>query len=172
MLDQAERRSEELEPVEAEFYFRGIPTEPDVRALKKKYPNEVMEVGFTIPYADVAKIIDVSPDSNRFKTVTSRWRKEFEDESGKVLEPSGNKTFRVNNASENLHLTKRKTRTAIRATHRSTCVCKLTDRRRLSSDEKKQFDHVKNINAKIVASAQTRGKDNLPTLEDTTRRTK
>lgn len=53
--------------------FRGgVPTGVDVDALMKHI--EPM-AGQSISYDDVAAVIKVSPDSNRFRTVTAAWRK-------------------------------------------------------------------------------------------------
>lgn len=54
-------------------FFGGVPTAGDVKKLLEAFPDP--EVGEVIPYARVAEIIKVDSASNRFRTVTTAWRR-------------------------------------------------------------------------------------------------
>jgi len=155
---------------EARPYKAGIPTAIDVRKLRDAYPDEVLVVGFSIKHEDVASLIGAHPKSERFSTVTTMWRRQVETDTGLVLWAPRNKTYCVANPKEVLTLTKCKTASAVRAVVRSKDLSHLVDRSGLTADEKKQLNHTQMFNGKFLAVAQLRGKSNLPTLEDTSKK--
>ena len=147
----------------------GLPTIMDVRALRERYPDSMLKVGFIITHEEVAKTIQVDPKTQRFGTVTIAWRRQVEKDTGLVLYAPGNKTYVVANPQEVLILTKRKNGSAIRFVRRSIDLGGLVDRRKLSDDEKKQLNYTQRINGAMLATAQLRDKTKLPTLEDITK---
>lgn len=149
---------------DARPFIGGVPTEPDVRLLKRTYA-EALAVGLTIPFAEVADAISVSPDSARFATVTARWRREVEQETGFVIGAPGDKTFRVLSASETLTLSNRKARTAARATKRSMILSRRVDRAQLTDAERQLLNYTQKVNGKVLAAFQVQRKAELPALE-------
>lgn len=55
-------------------WAEGIPTAPDVEALMKAFPTELLIPGWTVLDAEVKKHIGRC-DGNRFRTVTAAWRR-------------------------------------------------------------------------------------------------
>jgi hypothetical protein len=66
-------------------FFGGVPTDPDIKRLRDHFPDSQMQEGAQFPYADVEEVLGVDRKSNRFRTVTTRWRKIVEDESGFII---------------------------------------------------------------------------------------
>jgi hypothetical protein len=62
-------------------------TGPEVRKLIEAFPN--IQRGQLITHDEIEKVIRHKRDSNRYKTVTSRWRKEVENERGIVIDGRG-----------------------------------------------------------------------------------
>lgn len=67
----------------------GVPTDPEVRRLKDRYADVARLRGTTIPHDDVEELIGVSRHSSRYKTVTDRWRRHVERETGVVISGQG-----------------------------------------------------------------------------------
>ena len=148
------------------LFFGGIPTEPDVKTLRDAYQDEDLPVGLAIPFVDVAKHIKCSPDSYRFRTVTSRWRHDVEKDTGKVIGAPGDKTFLVLSASETLGLSKRKLHSSARAITRVLTLGSRITVSQLTEDEKKEHDHTQRIGGAIRSSFQTASRLALPTIAD------
>lgn len=154
----------------ATFFDRGIPTEPDVRALRKHFPDSMIKTGVSISYYEVARIIDAQPGTSRFKTVTNRWRSELEKDTGFVIGAYGDECFTVMAASQINTASKKKLRSASRAVKRSIVLTKRIDRNELNADERKQLDYTQRANGIIMAAMQTASKAKLPTIEDMTQK--
>ena len=164
-----ERIDQECEESQrAELFHGGIPTEPDVRALKEAYPESVLKVGLHIDFTRVSQIIGVPYPSCRFRTVTNAWRKEVEKEWGFVIEPPRDGTFMVLSDSGKAKSSKRKTVTAGRYTRRSFAIGQKVNMLELPSDERNEFQYTQSVNGKILAILQTRRfkKSDQPTIED------
>lgn len=66
------------------LFFGGIPTEPDITALKESFPASTLKPGVLVSYQDIEKVISCAIRSNRFRTVVNRWREELEKDGGIV----------------------------------------------------------------------------------------
>lgn len=77
----------------------GIPTGPDVEALLKAFPVEALQPGLRITDAEVRAHIGRS-DGNRFRTVTSAWRKRLRKDHGVNLYRAENQGFYVPSTAE------------------------------------------------------------------------
>jgi hypothetical protein len=75
----------------------GKPTKPDVDALLRHYDS--LQMGEILPYEDVAAVIGCPVGSNRFRTVTTAWRKRSQ-EAGIVIECRKSEAFYVATATE------------------------------------------------------------------------
>lgn len=149
---------------ESELYFGGLPTEPDIKKIREFYPDQSLKVGDVIAYNDIAEILGVPYGSSRFKTVTDRWRKVFEKDSGKVLDCEKGVGFRVNHDSQNLDLSGKKLRTATRMARRSYIVAGRIDRKNLSDDERKRLDFQARCSAQVLAASQIKRTAEVPSL--------
>ncbi len=75
----------------------GLPTAPDVAAIQKQWPD--LKVGDRIEYTEIAELLRLKPDSNRFGTVTKAWRRAEEDK-GRVIECQAGVAFYVASAEQ------------------------------------------------------------------------
>jgi len=61
-------------------YFGGLPTNLDVRKLRKAF--DPLHVGTEITYEMVEDVLGIAQDKPRWKTVTAAWRKQLLNEEG------------------------------------------------------------------------------------------
>lgn len=80
----------------------GLPTAPDVTAIRHKWPD--LKVGDRVLYNDIAEMLKIDVNSNRFRSVTVAWRKR-EEEEGKVIHCDIGKAFYVASANEKSSMT-------------------------------------------------------------------
>lgn len=67
---------------EAQEYFGGLPTDPEVRKLREHFGDMQKLRGTTISHEDIEKVIGVKREDNRYKTITNAWRKRIRKETG------------------------------------------------------------------------------------------
>lgn len=85
--------------------FRGVSTDPQVRRLMEHYSDIQALRGTTIPHEDIESVIGERQESNRYRTITNRWRKQVERQTGVVISGRGEAQgvgFRVLTDSEQL----------------------------------------------------------------------
>ena len=147
-------------------FFGGIPTEPDIKRLRERWPEEEMKVGDVIKYEDLQKFLGLHKDSKRFRTVTHRWRRIVESETHIILGAETGVGFKVLSEPEKVLLSGSKLRMAGRAASRSHVILQRTDRKQLSHEDLQAVNHQQSVSAKILASASLRSNAApLPVLE-------
>lgn len=134
----------------------GVPTKLDVARLRKEFTE--LKVGDFIPYNEIADCIEVSRDSNRFRTVVHAWRREIYRELNIVLVPVPSKGFEVASPSERVHLSATKYKSGLRATLRAGDISIRTDTAGLSENEVRARDHIINASAQLRLAAATAAK--------------
>lgn len=145
--------------------FRGgVPTAPDVRKLREMFPDKDLNVGDVLAYDDIAEVVGCAYGTSRFKSITDRWRKLVENESGKIIGVSKGVGFAVLSDSQKLEVSHQKLRTAVRSAGRSLTVAMHIDRSNLTDDERLRLDHQNRINASLLAAAQISPNTELPKL--------
>ena len=141
-----------------DVFLGGVPTEPDIRAIREAYPDHTLEVGQIIPYEALEKIIGKPRRSYRFQSVTTRWRKLVEEEMpGIVIGAVANRGYRVEDDLGKLGLARSKMSSAARALHRSIVVAGRVDRKALDEDATKRLDHLQKVQGSAAAGMQLRG---------------
>jgi hypothetical protein len=135
-------------------FFGGIPTAVDVKKLQEKWPVQEMNPGDIFLYSDVSALIKADIRSNRFKTVTNKWRRDLEHSDGVLIGTADSDKFVVLSDSQKLNLSGSKLRTAGRAVRRSIVVHAFTNRKKLTEAEQATYDHQQQVQAKIAAAAQ------------------
>lgn len=149
------------------LFFGGIPTEPDVRALREAYPEKDMKTGTLIPYADVAKLIHCDKDSSRFHTVTSRWRRMVEREADRiVIGTEANVGFKVLDNSQKLDLGHSKLTSAVRSTRRAFILTSRVEIKALTEEERERLTNLQRRSAAVLGAAQIKATAQLPSLGD------
>ena len=148
------------------MYFAGTPTEPDIRKIRETYPDDSLNDGDLIPYADIEKLIGAKRRGYRFQTVTSRWRSLVEKESGRIIGTKPAVGFVVLRDDEKVDLSGGKMRSAFRHARRSMIVSGLVDRRKLNDEQRRRQDHIDQVAARTTEAARLAAKAELPELTE------
>lgn len=145
--------------------FRGgLPTDPDVAAIRERYPDAMFSKGDFIAYEAIGEVIQALPGSTRFRTVTAAWRRAVERDAGLVIECDRVRGFVVATDSRKVALGAAKLRTAYRLGHRAHALAQGVDRAKLSPDERRQHDFLLQRSAAVMVSAQAARKAQLPAI--------
>lgn len=148
------------------MYFGGVPTDPDIRRIREEYPDEQLAEGDFIPYSAIEQVIRCEKGSNRYKTVTNRWRGLVEKENQIVIGTRPGEGFVVLTDAEKVDMSGGKLRTAVRQTRRSIVVGSMVDRRKLDPAQKARLAHIEAVNARLAETARLASKGELPTLTE------
>lgn len=147
------------------LFFGGLPTDPEIKRLMDAFPESEMKVGDKFSYDRVSEVISAPYGSNRFRTITNRWRNIVEKRCGLFIgipPDMAGEGFRVLSEQEKLELACRKHGTVVTGIRRTSILIASTDRSALASDEDKKFyDLLHGRNAAMIASAQIRNKTKM-----------
>lgn len=138
-----------MSEVQAEFYFRGVPTEPSIQKLRDAYPE--MKIGDRIPYSAVERLIGCKRESFRFKTITARWRKLIEHERDLVIGVVPTIGFEILDDPQKLNLGASKLKSAIKTARRSYTIFSRVDRAALSASDQSRLIHEEHKAATTMA---------------------
>lgn len=72
-----------------QLYFGGLTTDPQIRRLSEHYSDISSRRGTVIPHEEIEKLIEAERGSNRYRTITNRWRRRVERETGIVIAGTG-----------------------------------------------------------------------------------
>lgn len=147
------------------IYRGGVPTDPEIRTLREAYPEKDMQPGTVIPYADVEALIGVERGENRWLSITTRWRKMVERETGRVVlgvEPGVG--FRVLDAVQKIDLGFSKMAAAVRNSRRAYVLTSRVEVAGLPSEEKDRLLTLQKRSGALIATAQIKSTAELPTL--------
>jgi len=145
--------------------FRGgIPLEPDLKELDKRYPADVFYPGVKIPYADVAEVINCDVRSYRFKTITTAWRKRIERRHGKVIGTLAGQAFIVLDEISKLDLADSKIKTALRCARRSAEVVAKISVDGLDEDGRRRLTQTTNKSSVVIAALANKRDPILPAM--------
>jgi hypothetical protein len=151
--------------VKDNLFFGGVPTEPDVRALRDAFPEAEMEPGTIIPYERVEALIGAGRKSNRWKTVTEKWRKIVENQTGRVIIGTvAGVGFKVLDNTQKVDLGYSKFSSAVRIARRAHIITARLDAG-ASDDDKARALQLQRRTAAVIATAQVRSVADLPKLE-------
>jgi len=135
----------------------GIPTDPDIRKLREKWPTASLTQGLVITDDEVAKVIaPVKPKTSRWRTVTDRWRRIVMRESGVIIGRIEG-TYRVLTDAEKVELMRRKVRTSRTYGLAAIAIGTTVDLPSLTAEQRAMFDHQNNCAAAIKLSTATKG---------------
>lgn len=79
-------------------FNEGLPTRPDVDLLLKTWPTP--QIGDRFPYEAIERLLNISRTENRFRTVTTNWRKRLHEQFNIVVEAEAGEYFYVASADE------------------------------------------------------------------------
>lgn len=147
------------------LFFGGLPTEYDVNALREHYSETQMKPGTIMPYKEVERIIDCEKGSCRFQTVTNRWRRLVEKESGFIIGTERGVGFKVLKENQKVDLGFSKLRSAVRSSRRAYVVAGSVNVAKLSTDDRNRLTFVQKKASAVICAAQQKGKEaELPKL--------
>lgn len=150
--------------VRSNVYRAGVPTDIDINKIREAYPDSTLKAGDVIGYDEIEDLLDIGRNSNRFKTVTLRWRTMVEKESAIIIGTKRSVGFKVLNNVETFNASSAKFVGAIRSTIRSQILSGYVVRRDLDTNQKKHFDFVQSKVGAIIAIANLKRKPRLPRL--------
>lgn len=144
------------------LFFGGTPTDLEVKRIRDQWPDSQLKEGQVITYDEMAAVIGSPKNSNRFRTVTARWKKMVEHDSQMeiLIGVQYGVGFTVLNDSQKLGVSVAKIKTAVKAVRRSFLVAGHVDAKKLTDDEKQRLYALQGRQAKLLAAAQVRGGGN------------
>lgn len=71
------------------LHIGGLTTDPQIRRLSERYADIASRRGTVIPHEEIEALIEAERGSNRYKTITNRWRRRVERETGIVIAGTG-----------------------------------------------------------------------------------
>ena len=148
-----------------EEHFGGIPTGPDVKRIREKFPDNELKPGDTIGYDKIGKLIGVEYGESRFFTVTNAWRKALRTESDLIIGVVAGEGFVVLDENEKSHLVGRKIMRSVKQLRSGYKVMQTIDIKKLGEDERKSYDFNSLRMGKMIAMARLKKSALLPTME-------
>jgi hypothetical protein len=145
-------------------FFGGVPTNIEVRALREAYPDDSLTQGRLIPYPEIEALIKCPRDSNRWRSVTDRWRKTIEREVGVIIAPDPMKSpaWKILLENEKVVASGAKLKTAGRMARRSYVLASRVDVKQLTEQEKAEYDHFVMRSTAVIMASRLRPKVALP----------
>ena len=142
--------------------FGGLTTDPEIRKLKERWPKSSLAEGVIVTYSDVESVIGAEWGSNRYNTITERWRKMLRNEHGIHLDPFVfGASYKVLDAHEKFVKQCRKMQEANRKERFSLRTYRDIDLNKLTPEERKQADFVAAKSAKRLAIGQMKSPHQL-----------
>ena len=157
-----------METTKSELRFGGVPTDPDIKLIRDRWPDADLKAGQAIDCDDVAAVLGLSNGSNRFQTVTARWRKLVEKGPTALVIGQRNGVFQVLESGQVVNRNEGDFRSGFKRFRRGAIRgARSVDVLRLSEDEKKRHDLHTMLTGKVLAVSNLR-KDApaLPTMID------
>ena len=146
----------------ANLYFGGIPTEPDVKKLRAAYAEP--KDGDLITYEDVEELLAVNHRTQRarWQAITNRWRRLHEHETGQVIGCEPGVGFKALRDGEKLEAGVGKVRHVFKTVRRARVLVGLTNKAKLTAEDRRRMDHLTNRVAMLEGAAATRAKEIEP----------
>mgnify|MGYP001362454639 CR=1 FL=1 len=110
-------------------------------ALRNHFDIESIPEGTVIPYFEVSQVISCPKNSKRFRTITYRWRKIVEREHGILIGTKARVGFVKETNGGKVLFMGRKTKAAFKATTRVVQVAGIVDRKALTTEQQRDYDH-------------------------------
>jgi len=145
--------SETVSKAEAVLYFGGVPTDPDIKRIRDKWPDAELQPGQEIPCDEVAAAIGEPINSNRFRTVTARWRRLVEKGPTGLVVKQRRGAFAVLAPGEVVNSNESDLRGAIKKTRRAAIRGSRVEVAELSEDERKRHDIHVMLTSKLLLTA-------------------
>lgn len=142
------------------LFLGGVPTAPDVKKLRKAFPE--IEEGTDFTHDEVGAVIGLQPNSSRYRCITTAWRKEMLNEFNIEIAAISGIGFRALTGPERLDTNvkgfKQGTRKQGKSIRRVTMVRAET----LNELEQSRQLHVMRLGAAVLSQASSMMKEIEP----------
>ena len=128
------------EQTKSSLFFGGIPTAPDVDALIEEFG--VPEIGTLISYSDISKIIGVTKDKNRFRSVIEAWKKRLDIKHNVIMEAVRNNGYKAMSPSGRIGFGSKQIKSAVKKINNVVRIFVRTDKKNLPKDEQEFAEHI------------------------------
>ena len=142
----------------------GVPTKPDVDKLMSEIG--IPQEGVLIPWESIEKCIRITRTTFRFKTVTHAWRTRLYREHNAFMGAVDGKGLVRLDPNSRVTYGSKKIRHGIRATKRGATLVSLSDRQRMTPENKVAADHVARLSAAFMLAEKAAAREiKLPELD-------
>ena len=150
--------------MEISVFRAGIPTAPDVRKLRERFPGSSMQGGDCISYADIEQLIGCAAKSSRFRTVTTAWRRSLLQCEAIILKPLRGQGLTVLKDNEKLELAADTLDKGMRQVQRSMAIAAHINTDNLTEVEKTSLSDLQTKVRDFRALEASKRPQHLPTM--------
>ena len=141
--------------------FKGkAPTSPEVKHLHEAFGKP--EKGTEWTHQQIEELIQETYGNTRYRTITTRWRKQIFRLFGLTIDAIPGMGFRVLEDSETLRFSDKQLRSSSRKLKRASAAALSVDETKLNAEEKKLLDHRVGAYAKLSAYFAKEERRQLP----------
>jgi hypothetical protein len=150
--------------------FRGgRPTDAEINNLRESFPDSTFTEGQVIPYPIISKVIGEEKNTHRWRTITYRWRRMVERESGIVIGCERGLGFKILNNEQRFELSESKHRSGKKMIRRGLNLTVLVDREELTDAQQARLDHKTKVGAAFLVYSRMKTLPSLPKLNPSTK---
>lgn len=131
----------------------GRPVAPDVRKLVERFG--VVARGQDISHDAIEGLIGAKRDENRYRTVTTAWRKRVHAETGVYVEAVGGSGFRGSLAADQLQSGGKALKSAARKLAGGVVLAQTTPPSELETHEKMRREHMLTNGASLIQAMRS-----------------
>lgn len=144
----------------ASTFNRGIPTEPDVKAIEDAVG--VPAVGSVVTYETLEKILRIDRGAPRFKTVVSAWRKRLFRDLNILIGAVSGTGLQVLDGHGRATASGGIFKHGLRRIARAGVIAERTETEGLNAEDRRTIDHVRGSAAALRLLAATKAKELPP----------
>lgn len=137
----------------SKLYLGGIPTGPDVKRMHEAF--DARSVGESITHTEVEAVLEVDRHSNRYRTVTSAWRRERLGQDNVEIGVIPGEGFKVLTPSERVSSNIKGFQSGTRKQGKSLRRVAMVKSDSLTPVERTKVDHFQRIGARIMQESLT-----------------
>lgn len=124
-----------------QLYFGKMSTDPDLRKLREKYPEDELQQGQIIPYREVESLLGEQKGSARFSNITNRWRKLVKRETLEQIETEPGVGFKVLTDEEKVDYAQKQREKSRRSVLRGAKTIVKVNPKKLHEQAKRLYTH-------------------------------
>lgn len=146
-------------------------TDSEIKRIEQVIPAEILLPGKNVLHEELERVLDLTRDQSRYRSVTGRWRRLLQEQHGIVLKAVQGEGFRVLTEAEKVSKATGQIEGIGRAIIRTGKTLQTVDTSKLSGLDRGVYNHqTKRLSILASSADQKRFKAPLPSLEDSTKR--